>query len=116
MSIHDQSPSTAFERSLLILEGVAKRRDGLTNSEISRKLGMPKSSASYILRALERRGYLRRHHETGKYRPGLKVLSLSREVLSGFDTGEVARPVLRGLVDRTHLTTHLAILDHGGGG
>ncbi len=113
MSIHDQSPSTAVERALSILEGVAQRRDGLTNSEISRKLGMPKSSASYILRALERRGYLRRHQETGKYRLGLKVLSLSREVLAGFDSGEVARPVLRGLVDRTHLTTHLAILDHG---
>ncbi len=111
-TIHD-NPSTAVERALRILEAAAQRRDGLTNSEISRKLGIPKSSASYILRTLARRGYLRREPESGKYRLGLKVLSLGRDVLAGFDIGEVARPVLRALVDRTQLTAHLAVLDHG---
>jgi DNA-binding IclR family transcriptional regulator len=74
---------------------------------------MPKSSASYILRTLERRGYLRREAESGKYRLGLKVLSLGRQVLAGFDIGKIALPVLRSLVDRTQLTAHLAVLDHG---
>ncbi len=108
-----ESPSTAVERALAILEATAQRAGGLTNSEISRRLGIPKSSASYILRTLERRGYLRRHVESGKYRLGLKVLSLGRDVLAGFDIGPVALPVLRALVDRTQLTAHLAILDHG---
>ena len=49
----------------------------MTNAEISRKLRIPKSSASYLLRTLERGGYLRREREGGKYRLGLKVLSLS---------------------------------------
>ena len=108
-----ESPSIAVERALGILEAAAQHRDGLTNSEISRKLDIPKSSASYILRTLERRGYLRRDAASGKYRLGLKVLSLGRDVLAGFNIGEVALPVLRALVERTQLTAHLAILDHG---
>jgi len=48
----ESSPATAVERALNILEAAAKRREGLTNSEISRKLAIPKSSASYILRTL----------------------------------------------------------------
>lgn len=52
MPVLHSSPATAVERALNILEAAAHRRDGLTNSEISRKLGIPKSSASYILRAM----------------------------------------------------------------
>ena len=113
MRVAKENSSAAVERALGILEGVAQNRDGLTNAEISRKLGIPKSSASYILRTLERRGYLRRQTQTGRYRLGLKVLSLGRDVLTGFEIGEVAAPILRALVERTQLTAHLAILDHG---
>src|SRR5260370_3471111 len=76
MPVSDASLAVAVERALNILEAAAQRRDGMTNSEISRKLTIPKSSASYILRTLERRGYLRREAETGRYRLGLKILSL----------------------------------------
>ncbi len=108
-----ESASTAVERALAILEAVAQSGEGLTNSDINRRLAIPKSSASYILRTLERRGYLRRDAQSGRYRLGLKVLSLGRDVLVGLDIKQVALPVLRSLVDRTQLTTHLAVLDHG---
>ncbi len=107
-----ESPSTAVERTLLILEAVAQREGGMSNADFSRKLKIPKSSASYILRTLEQHAYLRRDREDGKYRLGLKVLSLSRAALSGVDIREVALPIMRHLVDQIHLTTHLAILDH----
>ena len=54
-----ESPSTAVDRTIAILEAVAARSSGMSNAEISRKLDIPKSSASYILRALEKHGYLR---------------------------------------------------------
>jgi DNA-binding IclR family transcriptional regulator len=112
MSQQKDSSSTAVERTLLILEAAAQREGGMSNAEFSRKLGIPKSSASYILRTLEQHGYLRRDGEAGRYRLGMKVLSLSRAALSGVDVREVALPVMRHLVDRIHITTHLAILDH----
>jgi DNA-binding IclR family transcriptional regulator len=106
-----ESPSVAVERALAILEAVAQASDGLSNAELSRKLQIPKSSASYILRTLEKQGYLNRISETGKYRVGLKVLSLSRGALSGIDVREVALPIMRHLMEKTNLTCHLAILD-----
>jgi DNA-binding IclR family transcriptional regulator len=94
-----------------MLEYVAQEPEGLSNAEISRKLQIPKSSASYILRTLEKQGYLNRDVQTGKYRVGLKILSLSRGALSGIDVREVALPIMRHLMEKTSLTCHLAILD-----
>jgi IclR family transcriptional regulator, KDG regulon repressor len=105
------SPSVAVERALAMLEAVAQEAEGLSNAEISRKLNIPKSSASYILRTLENQGYLTRDLETGKYRVGLKVLSLGRGALTGIDVREAALPIMRHLMEKTNLTCHLAILD-----
>jgi IclR family transcriptional regulator, KDG regulon repressor len=113
MPVSEGSPATAVERALNILEAAAHRRDGLTNSEISRKLGIPKSSASYILRTLEHRGYLRREAETGRYRLGLKILSLGGDAQANLDIAGVALPFMRALVEKIHLTVHLAVLDQG---
>ena len=113
MASQNDISSTAVERTLLILEAAAQREGGMSNAEFSRKLKIPKSSASYILRTLEQHGYLRRDGEGGRYRLGMKVLNLSRAALGGVDVREVALPIMRHLVDRIHITTHLAILDHG---
>jgi DNA-binding IclR family transcriptional regulator len=109
----DVNPATAVERALNILEAAAHRREGLTNSEISHKLGIPKSSASYILRTLDRRGYLRRDPETGRYRLGLKILSLGGDARAHLDLAEMALPLMQALQERIHLTIHLAVLDQG---
>jgi len=101
----------AVERALAMLEAVAQEAEGLSNAEISRKLKIPKSSASYILRTLEKQAYLNRDAQTGRYRVGLKILSLSRGALTGIDVREVALPIMRNLMHKTSLTCHLAILD-----
>lgn len=110
---NDPSPATAVDRALSILEAVAGHREGLTNSDISRRLEIPKSSASYILRALERRGYLRRDVQNARYRLGLKILSLGRDARENLDIAEVALPFMQAMVERLQLTSHLAVLDQG---
>jgi DNA-binding IclR family transcriptional regulator len=111
MPAAEASPAVAVERALNILEAAAQRRDGMTNSEISRKLAIPKSSASYILRTLERRGYLRREAETGRYRLGLKILSLGGDAQANLDIADLALPFMRTLSDKIRMTVHLAVLD-----
>ncbi|HEY8560699.1 MAG TPA: IclR family transcriptional regulator [Pyrinomonadaceae bacterium] len=101
------------ERTLSILETVAHSSGGLTNSDISRRLKLPKSSASYILRILEHRGYLTRETNSGKYRLGLKLMGLTRESATHTDIREVAKPIMESFVKRTSLSTHLAVLDNG---
>src|SRR6267154_1883569 len=110
-AIKNDSPSAAVERALAMLEAVAQESDGLSNAEISRNLNIPKSSASYILRTLETRGYLTRDAASGRYRVGLKILSLSRGALGGRDVRGIALPIMRHLTHQTGLTCHLAVLD-----
>ena len=105
--------SNTVERTLSILEAAAQSEHGLSNSDISRRLKIPKSSASYILRVLERRGYLLRDTETGKYRLGLKLMSLTRDMLTHIDVREVAKPIMERFVKTTNLSSHLAVLDNG---
>ena len=107
-----ESPSIAVHRALGMLEAISKSGAGLSNSELSRKLKVPKSSTSYILRALEDGGYVRREAD-GKYRLGLALLSLSSRAMESLDVRQVALPILQHLVERSGLTAHLAVLDHG---
>ena len=105
--------STAVERTLSILEMIAANRNGLSNSDLSRRLNIPKSSASYILRVLERRGYLRRDGDA-KYSLGLKVMDLTASPVPGQDVRAAAKPFLEEFLQKCHLPeAHVAVLDNG---
>ena len=109
-----ENGSGSVERALAVLEAVADRATGVSNADLHRKLRIPKSSASYILRALVKHGYLRRDRESNRYYLGLKVVGLSHRALAALDVREIAavssRAILR-MVDTTQLTAHVAIYD-----
>lgn len=105
------NPVTSIDRALTILEMLGQSKKGLTNSEVSRKLKLPKSTASYILRTLRQRGYLYKDDHLGKYRLSVKLFSVGSQALRGLELHDIAFPVLQELVDRTGLAGHLAILD-----
>jgi DNA-binding IclR family transcriptional regulator len=94
-----------------ILELLAQSQRGLTLSDISRKLGIPKSSAHVLIKTLEVMGYLKSSKINGRYCFGLKLVSLSNMALENLDLREQARPFLQHLMLRTGLTVHLAILE-----
>lgn len=109
----EETTSRAVERALSMLELIAESKKGLTNADLSRRLKIPKSSASYILRVLENRAYLKRD-ENGKYLLGLQLLSLSSDALSHTDVRAIAKPVLERFLKKSRLPeAHLAILDNG---
>jgi DNA-binding IclR family transcriptional regulator len=110
---HNREQVTSVERALSILELLASRSHGLSTSEISRAAQVPKSSTSYLLRTLVKRGYVRRDVETGQHTLGLRVLSLGGQAMQGMALRELAMPHLRQLAETTRLGSHLAILDHG---
>lgn len=109
----EEKTANAVERTFSILELVAESTNGLSNSDISRRLKVPKSSASYILRVMENRGYLIRADD-GKYRLGLRLMSLSRGQIAHADVREVAKPVLEQFLRKSRMSeAHLAVLDSG---
>ncbi len=108
-----ETTSAAVERALSILELVSVSTNGLSNSDLSRRLEIPKSSASYILRVLEKRDYLRRD-DGGKYRLGLKVMDLTGSAMPQRDVREIAKPVMAEFLRKSHLPeAHIAVLDNG---
>jgi IclR family transcriptional regulator, KDG regulon repressor len=102
--------SPAVERALNILEVISEGNSGLTNASLARRLGIPKSSASSILRILQNRGYLCRYADNGRYKLGFRILTLGRKMLENSDIRDTALPFMRELVDRVDLTCHLAVL------
>ena len=106
-------PSNSLDRALLALERIERCHGGLTNSQVSRALGIATSSCSYILGRLERRGYLQRDSRSGKYRIGLTTLALAHGALRGMEFRSLAEPILYRLVSETGLSASLAVVERG---
>ena len=106
-------PVPALERGLSILEKLARSRQGLTLSQLSRYLELPKSSVHCLLLTFERCGYLNRDSHSGRFRLGLRICDLASAALRNVGLRDLAAPLLRQLQERTGLTVHLAILERG---
>ncbi len=113
MNLTEDSLAPAVSRALSVLDRLAHSRRGLSISELSRMLEVPKSSAHRILTALRRTGCVTRDINDRKYRFGLRLLSLSRAALQNSVLREVAGPFLVSLVRKTGLTVHLGLFDAG---
>lgn len=104
---HSRQP--AVDRAMNLFELLASSRNGLTLSELSRKLNLPKSTAHYLIYTLETRGYLQRTAD-GRHTLGLRFARLATASMVEQDFGRSARPYLRQLVARLDLTTTLTAL------
>jgi DNA-binding IclR family transcriptional regulator len=102
----------ALERGLSILESLSKSKHGLTLSQLSRALELPKSSVHCLLLTFERHGYLHHDDSSGRYRLGLRFCDLANAALGGVMLRDQAAPFLRQLRESTQLTTHMAVLEH----
>jgi len=78
-------------------------------TELSRHLGLPKSSVSRLAKTLANEGFLT--PVTGGYRLALKLHELGALVVSGVALREVAHAKLVQLRNATGETVHLAVLD-----
>src|SRR3954453_22076567 len=103
----------SLERGLSILQILAKSRAGLSLSQVTRQLALPKSSVHCLLRTFENAGYIYKDPACGKYRVSLSICELARQALQGISLRDQARPFLRSLAERTGLTAHMAVLEQG---
>jgi len=101
----------SVHRALAVLDHIAASYHGLTLGQLTRTLGFPRSTTHCLLLTLERLGYVQRSTPRGPYLCGPKLLELSSKTLAGSSLREAAMPVLSGLMQRTRLVTHMAMLD-----
>ncbi len=101
----------SLNRILDVLECVAESARPASLSEVTKKTGLPKSTACRMASVLEERGYIAKEEGTGRYIPGLKVLSIAEAALNSLDVVKTAHPFLRELSDKTAETVHLLACD-----
>lgn len=97
----------------MILEHLAKSRNGVTLAHLTQKLQLPRSTSHAILLTFQRCGYVQRDEETGRYRLGFRLHALANMALSGISLRGHAAPHLYQLMRNIGLTVHLAILEEG---
>ena len=101
-------------RVLEILEYFADNREPLTVSDISRRLGYPKTSVFDIINILCEHGFIRRDNERAKtYVIGPKAYMVGMAYIQRNDLYSIAHPILTSLRDRLGETCYLAIEDGG---
>lgn len=106
------SPNVAsVERALAILEFLDGSRRDWRMSAISRKLGIPKSSAHVLVLTLQRAGYLDRPTASKGYTLGPRARNLGRAAAWRESLADMASPHMNRLAHRTKLTVHLAVRD-----
>ena len=95
--------------ALLLALGECQGEAGVT--ELARRLGLHKSTASRLLATLQKRGLVEQDEESGKYRLGLVVIRLAERAERTLDLRGISMPELERLARLTHETTGLGILD-----
>src|SRR5205085_4669998 len=93
--------------ALLLALGESQGEAGVT--ELARRLGLHKSTASRLLATLQKRGLVEQDDDTGKYRLGLVVIRLAERAERTLDLRGIAAPELERLARLTHETTRVGI-------
>ncbi|MBK6885978.1 MAG: IclR family transcriptional regulator [Tetrasphaera sp.] len=104
-----ESPVQSVDRAATILDQLAEAGE-LGVTELARRLGVHKSTASRLVAALEKWELVEQVEGRGKYRLGIGLLRLAGTAVAGLDVVEQARPVCRRLAAETGLTVNLAVL------
>jgi len=100
-----------IDRAAQILECFHFDAHELSVREISQRTGLHKSTAHRILIALQYNGFIQQNPETGNYHLGIKLFKLGQLAVMRLNLRDIARPLLRVLMEETRETVHLAILD-----
>lgn len=98
------------DRVLHVLRRLADYPEGVGLEQLSRELGIPKSSLHRALAALVRARFAE-HDNRGTYRLGLELVRIAFAYYEQLDRRQVVEPLLRQLADRFGETAHYAEMD-----
>ncbi|WP_431025096.1 IclR family transcriptional regulator [Halomonas sp. H5] len=100
-----------MERTLGILELLAREGEGLPLAAIAERLGMPRSAAHRLLSDLVRYGYVRQVRDQGDYMLTTKLTSLGLGFLGEMGILDAAQPLLDRLAEISGELVRLAVVD-----
>lgn len=103
----------SLDRAINLLELLVRSENGMGVTEMSRELGLHKSTVFRLLDTLKYRGYVEKNEDNQKYAAGIKLFELSSRVINDIESRNRVRPYLEELKERTDETIHLGILNEG---
>ena len=103
----DHSSVRTIDRFVDVLDCFSRDRPAWSLSELSSRLGLPKSTLHRFLVGLEHHGLLRRGHEDGKWRLGHRLFIWGSLAAESTGVRQVALPILRDLAETTGETVLL---------
>jgi len=98
---------TALARGLELLRCFRPQERWLPHHELVRRTGLPHATVSRLAFTLTELGYLRHRPAAGEYGLSPAVLALGFTMLSTFDVGRAARPVMQALAERAQAAVSL---------
>ena len=108
------SQQTTVVRALELLDCLADSREPMSVAEITRLIGVSRSTTYRLLRTLMSCGYVSESFtDSDKLQIGPKVLTLATSFLDRFEMRVVARPFLIALRDTSRETVHLVVPHQG---
>lgn len=98
----------SLQKAMEILECfVVKQPLGVT--EISEKLGLYKSNVHNILMTFKAMGYVEQDPDSGKFRLGVEVFSLSRAYRQNLNISKIALPYMQEIAEKAGELVYLSI-------
>jgi IclR family transcriptional regulator, acetate operon repressor len=101
--------TTAIDRGAELLVRVLESEQPVALADIASASGIPKSTASRLVSALERQGLVEQDGARGRLRPGPAILRVAERSMLERSVLEVARPSLDTLGAMTGETINLAV-------
>ncbi len=101
--------TTAVDRGADLLVRVLESEEPVALAELATASGIPKSTASRLLSALERRGLVEQDGQRGRLRPGPAILRVAERSMLERNVVERARPALDALAQASGETINLAV-------
>jgi IclR family transcriptional regulator, acetate operon repressor len=101
--------TAAVDRGADLLVRVLESEEPVALSDLAEASGIPKSTASRLISALERRGLVEQDGERGRLRPGPAILRVAERSMVERNVIELARPTLDALAEASGETINLAV-------
>jgi DNA-binding IclR family transcriptional regulator len=99
------------EKALQLLNAFSHERSELSVAELSGRLGMHKSIVSRLAATLRAWKMLEQDPETRRFRIGAGAFQIGMLFVDRQPLHKIAVPLLGALVQRTHQTAHVSVLD-----
>ena len=106
--------TAAIDRGADLLLRVLESEEPVALTDLASAAGLPKSTASRLVSALERRGLIEQDGERGRLRPGPAILRVAERGMFERNIVEVSRQALDALSEATGETVNLAVPGPGG--